>query len=169
MLLQEFTAPSLPWWLPIQGLTRLTLLNFSERATELALVAIASREKRQSIQVPRMLTYFLKFRLFNSADSWQIGKWSSAPASDSMPQWPHRTALSTNRPRIRRILPPAMNGPRRRRQIMWRAAESATIEERHHRRNWCGSPNCFAIFSHPPRQSDWVPHNTQPCSVTNHA
>jgi len=59
-----------------------------------------------------------------------------------------------HRPRRCRILPPpAENAPRRRRQIMWRAAESAAIEERR-RRNLCGSPDFFAIFSHPPRQSD---------------
>jgi len=38
----RFTAPSLPWWSPIQVLIGRRALTSSERATELALVATAS-------------------------------------------------------------------------------------------------------------------------------
>jgi len=43
-------------------------------------------------------------------------------------------------------MPPPLNN-------MWRATESATIEERR-RHNLCGLPDLLAIFSHAPQQSD---------------
>jgi len=49
----------------------------------------------------------------------------------------HETHALT-RPRSRRIPPPpAENRPRRHRQIMWRAAESAAIEKRRRRLHLC--------------------------------
>jgi len=48
---------------------------------------------------------------------------------------------------------------------MWRAAESATIEEHHLCRILCGSPDFFAIFSHPPQQSDLIHSSVRTTSL----